>query len=75
MTIERYLSVKIRKWRTKYFKSKTAVIVSISVGLAIIIMNMTFVSLIDYDTATTNITCLTEKHMTYQMKFNFFFIF
>ena len=73
MTIERYLSVKIRKWRTKYFKSKTAVIVSISVGLAIIIMNMTFVSLIDYDTATTNITCLTDNYIIQQMTVKLFF--
>ena len=58
MTVERYLSARIIKWRSSYFKSKQAVILSIVMGIILTIMNASFVSFIDFDTAATNITCL-----------------
>jgi hypothetical protein len=58
MTVERYLSIRIIKWRSSYFKSKQAVILSIVMGIILIIINGSLVSFIDYDTAKTNITCL-----------------
>ena len=41
---------------------------SICVGAAIMIMNLTFVSLINYDTVKTNITCFTESVFIEQMQ-------
>ena len=70
MSIDRYLSVKIKKWRAQYLKSKTAVILSISVGAVIMLMNLTFVSLINYDTAQSNITCFTDNVYISQMQVN-----
>jgi hypothetical protein len=61
MTVERYLSIRIIKWRSSYFKSKQAVILSIVMGIILTIINGSFVSFIDYDTATTNITYLISK--------------
>ena len=57
MTVERYLSVRIIKWRTSYFKHKHAIILSIVMGLILSIMNTSFVSFIEYDPVKTNITC------------------
>ena len=68
MSIDRYLSVKIKKWRAQYFKSKTAIILSICVGAAIMIMNLTFVSLISYDSVKSNITCFTHNVFAKQMQ-------
>ena len=68
MSIDRYLSVKLIKWRTEYFKSKTAVKFSICVGVVIMVMNLTFGSLINYDTAKSNITCFTDIAFIKQIK-------
>ncbi len=57
MSMERYLSVQILKWRTDYFKSKHAIIVSLAIGLIISTINLSFVLNIHYDTEKTNITC------------------
>ena len=68
MSLERYFSVKIRKWRIVYFKPKTAILISISMGVILFIINMTFVSLINYDTKATNITCYIDDNFTKDME-------
>jgi hypothetical protein len=60
MSIERYLSVQILKWRTDYFKSKHAIIVSLTMGLILATINLSFVLNIHYDTEKTNITCFLD---------------
>ena len=40
MTVERYLSARIIKWRSSYFKSKQAVILSIVMGIILTIMKI-----------------------------------
>jgi hypothetical protein len=70
MTVERYLSIRIIKWRLSYFKTKEAIILSISMGLFLSIMNASLVSFIDFDTAKTNITCFVDEQFTRIMQVN-----
>jgi hypothetical protein len=70
MTVERYLSIRIIKWRLSYFKTKEAIILSISMGFILSIMNASLVSFIDFDTAKTNITCFVDEQFTRIMQVN-----
>ena len=70
MTTDRYLSIRILKWRTVYFKSKQSIILSVSVGLILLIMNVFFVSFIDYDTSRTNVTCFFDDTFAITLKVN-----
>ena len=74
MSTERFLSARIVKWRSSYFKTREAIILSISIGVIIMIINTSFVSLMDYDTATTNITCLVSDMniVTMQVRSSYF---
>lgn len=67
MSFERYLSVRVIKWRTSYFKTKEAFILSIFTGLILSIINVSFVSLIDYDT-NNNETCLVDDIYSIEMR-------
>ena len=40
MTVERYLSTVIRKWRNSMFKPKTALIVGFSIGFGLLVLNI-----------------------------------
>lgn len=68
MSVERFLSVRIIKWRTSYFKTRESVIASIAMLIVLIIMNFSFAAFIDYDTAETNVTCFTSDGFTNVMQ-------
>jgi hypothetical protein len=75
MTVERYLSVKIKKWRLTLFKTKAAIIVSIILGIILLTLNMTLSLLIDYDTKATNITCFVSDDFTKTMQVRLFLLY
>jgi hypothetical protein len=75
MTVERYLSVKIKKWRLTLFKTKAAIIVSIILGIILLTLNMTLSLLIDYDTKATNITCFVSDDFTKTMQVRVFLLY
>ena len=68
MSIERYLSVRIIKWRTSYFKTNGAIFASIAMLIILVIINLSFVLFINYDTAETNITCFVDDVFTHDME-------
>ena len=53
-----------------YFTSTKATIISIAIGIFLFLMNVAMSSFIDYDTATTNITCFDSSMFIAQMRVN-----
>jgi hypothetical protein len=68
ISIERYLSLKIKKWRILYFKPIEAFILSIAIGIFICSMNLTLVLFIDYDMKKTNTTCFLSDNFIVSMR-------
>ena len=73
MTVERYLSTVIRKWRNSMFKPKTAAIVGLSIGFVLFALN-TGVSLsISYEESgngtneTDSFSCVLTNNYTLWM--------
>ena len=64
MTVERCLTGSIKTWRSKYFNSKKATIVSLMVCAILLIMIIPFITLIDYKNSNGDVlnnSCL-EDH-------------
>ena len=58
MTVERYLSIIKKMWRSTFLKPKLAFIVSIAIGTVLLIINVVFSQLVKYEANDySNITC------------------
>lgn len=76
MTIERYLSVRFKKWRTNYFNSKHAVILSSVIGFVIFLksLGLGFNLLLEGKKelqANRSVNCLEMNAYSYWFKVNF----
>ena len=72
MTVERYLSVRFKRWRMELFKSKTAAIVSVLIGLILFSINLPLALSINYDAQNPNVTCFTSDFNIIDMQVSFF---
>jgi hypothetical protein len=70
MSLELFLSVRIRKWRSQYFKPKSALIVSIIAILTIFSLNFGMAVFMVYD-KNPNANCFVSDFYTKSMQVSF----